>query len=534
MRRGLCLRQVSLKITPTDRPFVSEVKPMNVQSLRATRRRALAVSFSVLAAAFLRDDGSVSARAQGARARSNPRPNQAVPSPTSKDPFGQGRYSPYPVKDPTAAERAVLAGRAYRTALDEWVRWATTPPRPGERPPDDAAFFSLDVAERLGRWSLRWQEAQDNAAKSLAARYQALSDHLGRMSALEEGRAVREAVKPPGRPVESRPPHAFAEIAPFFRPIDERGVDRVAPEFFDFERPLNPRGIGVTAADQVEIAGRTYRAILDEAVDRFLASPPAGAGRLDEGAIFDTLLAERLGEWSDLWRRSQDAAAKDSRLAAARNGSARFASAKPQTADPDFRPATVRSHIERMSALESGRFLDDALKRAGRPAVEPVDMTRLRDFADVARFFRIEAEGQFPKTPRPNSADMTAASRAAAQIYRAILDGAVRRYREMPRAAGATPDARLVFDPALAERLGSWSIRWARVQATAGEGTLSRFAAVRSHIERMASLESGQSLRDALAPDGHPVAPAPSREFTDVARFFRLEAVWEQERIKSR
>jgi hypothetical protein len=510
---------------------------MNVRSFQATRRPALAVGLSLLAVVLMRADGSASARAQGARARSNPRPNQPAPTSTSNSPFGQGRYSPYPIKDPTAAERAVIADRAYRTALDEWVRRATTP-RPGGGPPDVAALFSLDVAERLGRWSLRWQEAQDNAAKSLAGRYQVLSDHLGRMSALEEGRFLREAVKPPGRPVESKPPRSFAEVALFFRAVDERGVDRVAPEFFEFERPLNPRGIGVTAADQVEIAGRTYRAILDEAIDRVLASPRGGKGRLDEGAIFDSLLAERLGEWSDLWRQAQDAAARDSRLASARNGSARVAAAGTRLADPDVRPATVRAHIERMSALESGRFLDDTLKRAGRPAVEPVDMNRLRDFTDVARFFRLEAESQFPKTSRPNSADMTAASRAASQMYRAILDGAARRYRELPRAGGAPPDARLVFDPGLAERLGAWSVRWARAQSATGEGTLTRFAAVRSHIERMASLEDGRSLRDALAPAGQPVdksvAPAPSGEFADVARFFRLEAVWELERIRSR
>ncbi len=400
----------------------------------------------------------------------------------------------------------MIAGRAYRTVLDGWVQRATTPPRPGGGPPDDAALFSLELAERLGRWSLRWQEAQDNAAKSLAGRYQALSDHLGRMSSLEEGRSVREAVKPAGRPVESKPPRSFAEIARFFRPVDERGIDRVVPELVDFERPLNPRGIAVTPAERVEIAGRIYRAILDEAVDRFLASPRAGGGRLDEGAIFDALLAERLGDWSDLWRQAQDAADMDldSRLAAARNGSARLALAGARLADPDSRPATVQSHVERMRALESGRFLDDTLKRAGRPAVEPVDMNRLREFADVARFFRIEAESQLPKASRPNGTDVTASSRAAAaaRIYQAILDGAARQYREMPRAGGAPPDARLVFDPCLAERLGSWSIRWAHAQAAWARERSLRFAAVRSHIERMASLEDGRSLRDALAPAG--------------------------------
>jgi hypothetical protein len=54
----------------------------------------------------------------------------------------------------------------------------------------------------------------------------------------------------------------------------------------------------------------------------------------------------------------------------------------------------------------------------------------------------------------------------------------------------------------------------------------------------MAALEDGRSLHDALARagrgDGGTAAPALPREFTEVARFFRLEAMWELERIKSR
>ena len=49
-----------------------------------------------------------------------------------------------------------------------------------------------------------------------------------------------------------------------------------------------------------------------------------------------------------------------------------------------------------MRELENGRFVDDALKRAGRSAAQPVDMTRFREFAEVVRFFRIEAETQLP------------------------------------------------------------------------------------------------------------------------------------------
>ncbi len=192
--------------------------------------------------------------------------------------------------------------------------------------------FSLELAERLGRWSLRLQEAQDNAAKSLAGRYQALSDHLGRMSSLEDGRFLREARSSEvgccnGRPVEAKPPRSFAEIARFFRPVDERGIDRVVPELVEFERPLNPVGVGVTPAERVEIAGRVYGAILDAAVERLLAPPRAGEARPDEAAIFDAPLAERLANWSDMWRQAQDDAATDASRdsAVAHNGPARLA-----------------------------------------------------------------------------------------------------------------------------------------------------------------------------------------------------------------
>ena len=100
-----------------------------------------------------------------------------------------GWYSPYPVKDPTADERAVVAGRVYRAVLDEWAQRAMTTPRTGtSRRQNVEARSHLELTERLGPWSLRWQEAQDNAARSRAARYQAMADHLGRMSALEDGR----------------------------------------------------------------------------------------------------------------------------------------------------------------------------------------------------------------------------------------------------------------------------------------------------------------------------------------------------------
>ncbi len=519
---------------------------MNVGYLGATRRRAAALGLLVLAVAFVEIIDPVSADPQRGQAKSNPLPAQPVGNANALNPYsaavGPGRYSPYPIKDPTAAERALIAGRAYRTTLDGWVQRALAPRGPEGGPLDQDALFSPELVERLGQWSLRLQEAQDNEAKSSAGRYQALSNHLGRMSSLEDGRFLREAVKPggllKGRPVESKPPRLFAEIARFFRPVNERGIDRIVPELVEFERPLNPLGVAVTAAERVEIAGRAYGAILNVAVDRFLAPPHAGEARRDEAAIFDAPLAERLANWSDMWRQVQDDAATDtpSRLTVARKGPARLAASGIRLSGPDGLPTTVKSHIERMSALETGRFLDDALKRAGRPAGERLDITRLSDFVAVAKFFRIEGESQLPEASRPKGTDVTASSRAAAagQIYQGILDDAARRRLAIPRAGGALPDAPSVFDARLAERLGAWSIRWGRVQAGAGASPGARFAAVKSHHERMASLEDGRVLHDALARAGGPDASPPPREFAEVARFFRLEARWEMELNKSR
>ena len=467
---------------------------------------------------------------------------QGPDTPRSLNPYGarviRGRYWSYPVSDPTAAERAVLAGRVYRAVLDESVQRAMTPPRPGGGPRDVEGLFTLELAERLGQWSLRWQEAQDNAAKSRAARYQSLADHLGRMSALESGRFRRGTVKAAGAAVESKPPREFADVARFFRPVDELGIDRIVPGLLQSERPLNPVGVTVIPAEQFEIAGRVYRTILDEAVNRFLASPREGGTHQEESPIFNAVLAERLAYWSDLWRQADDAAVKDrtSRSAGARNRAALIASTGTRLAVPEGRTATLRSHIERMRALESGRFVNEAREWAGRAAVEPIDMTRFHEFADVARFFRIEAESKLSKASRSQDTDATDSSQVAAagRIYQTILDEAVGRYRETPRPA----DARLVFDSRLAERLAAWSIHRGRAQVGSGGSRVVRFAAIRSHIERMASLEDGRSLHDALARsgplNGGPAALAPPREFAEVARFFRLEALWELELIRSR
>ncbi len=294
---------------------------MSVRSSAASRRRGSVVGMMVFVGAFVGANGGTIARAQGGRAPDQ-HPAQGTNAPGILNPYAappvRGSYSPYLAKDPTAGERVEVAGRVYRAVLDDWVRRAgMQPPRPGRGAADVEARSLLELVERLGPWSLRWQEAQDDVAKSRAARYQSLSDHLVRMSDLEHRRFRHGSnrAKAAGAPVEPKADDIPAEAARFFRPIDGWSLDQVVPTRFQSGRPLNPVGVGVTPAEQAEIAARVYRAVLDEAVGRYLASPREGQARRHEEAIFDAPLAERLGFWSDLWSQAQDAADRDCVLA---------------------------------------------------------------------------------------------------------------------------------------------------------------------------------------------------------------------------
>jgi hypothetical protein len=126
-----------------------------------------------------------------------------------------------------------------------------------------------------------------------------------------------------------------------------------------------------TAPERSEVAGRVYRALLRGEARRYLAPPRAGEPLPDAPAVFDARLAERLGEWSTRW------------MEAARNAGGRAA-----------RYEAVRAHRDRMRGLESGRALLDALGEAGGPADRSLDVTRLGEFAEVARFFRLDAESR--------------------------------------------------------------------------------------------------------------------------------------------
>jgi hypothetical protein len=492
------------------------------------------VGIMVLVVAFVEVDGRTIARAQERTAHGAGATGSAKASGAS---HMRGTYWPYPIRDPTADERAAIAVRVYGAVLNDWLMMGGSPPRAGGNPPDVEVRSRLELVGRLGPWSLRWREAQDNAARSRAARYQSLSDHLARMSDLEQGRFWPKAgrAKAAGGPVEAKSLPVSAEAARFFRPIDGWSFDRIVLPRFESERPLNLATVAVTPAERVAIAGRVYRAILDEAVGRFLASLREGKARRHDEAIFDALLAERLGFWSDLWSQAEDAADGDAfgRLPGARVRSTGARAAGRLT-------AAIQAHVERMRELEDGRFVDDVFRRSGRPTGWSVDMSRFREFAEFAHFFRVEAEGRLPGGPSSREADGTDSGQAATagRIYRTILDESVHRYRETPRAGGATADARIVFDPRLAERLAAWSARWARAQVRADGSRAAQFTAVRSHADRLTALEDGRALRDvperAGTAAGGPAAPAPPREFADVARFFRLEAQWELEQLKSR
>jgi hypothetical protein len=160
------------------------VRALNVRPLATARRRQSAIGATVLVVAVFSFGCQTIARAQTGRA-ANQRPGQGLGSLHGLGPNGapyNGTYAPLPATDPTAAERAVVAARVYQSIMEERAQRAMASPRPGPADPDVETRSNLELSERLGPWSLRWQDAQDNAAKSRAARYQTLSDHLERMS----------------------------------------------------------------------------------------------------------------------------------------------------------------------------------------------------------------------------------------------------------------------------------------------------------------------------------------------------------------
>jgi hypothetical protein len=518
-----------------------EVKAMNRGPLAAAGRRALMIAALVLVVALNGALGQSVIYAQGIHS-GNGRPAQSLPNNLHSD-HTLGRYSSYPVIDPTAAARAAVAGRIYRASVDERVQNAKNAAQPGQPAPAVDARSYLELAERLGRWSQRWQDAQDEAARSMEARYRAMWDHFARMSILENGSLLRGTGQRAGESVGPKPPREAADVARFFRPVDEWSFDRIVPALSQSKRPLNPKGVNMSSAEQVVIADRVYRVILDEAAGRFLASAERGDQRWHEATTLDVPLAERLAFWSKLWMHFQEILSRDAswRSRAGYDHAARMPSPAARSVGPGGHTAIVRSHVERMRELESGQFVNEFLKRAGRAVAERVDMTPFPEFIEAVHFFRIEAESQLTSETRSkNGADLAYASQAATaiRIYSSILDDAARRYWAAPRAGGTPPAIGRVFDSRLAERLAAWSINWAQARILADPSIDSRFNAVRSHAARMASLEDGRSVHESLErarPGNVPsIPPALPPNFADAAKFFRLDALWELAQMKSR
>jgi hypothetical protein len=144
----------------------------------------------------------------------------------------------------------------------------------------------------------------------------------------------------------------------------------IAPVIRNSIGPVPP--LDHTASERAEVAGRIYRAVLRGEARRYLSPPRAGEPPPDVPAVFDARLAERLGEWSLRW------------MEAARNAGGRAA-----------RFEAVRAHLERMRGLESGQSVQAALREAGRPDDGPLGVTRLGEFIEVARYFRLDAESLF-------------------------------------------------------------------------------------------------------------------------------------------
>jgi hypothetical protein len=493
---------------------------MKVRYHGVLRGRAWAVGMALFVCAFLGPDGGTTACAQ----RGGHAPAKGGPINDRLRGSGStsivGRYWPDPVKDPTALERGAVAARIYRGILDELNQRAVPKPGAVAGPPFVDARTLFEFSERLGTWSLRWQQAQDNAAKTRAARYQSMWDHFARMAALEEGRDIA--------PAEPRAARYSAEIARFFRPIARSRFDMIVDMQDPSELRLNTTGVRVTPAERVEIAGRIYREILDEAAERFQivargVRPPA-----EDRLFVDAALAERLGLWSELWAQSDFA----------------LEVKKPPARSPAaLNPfAWVKMHIARMTDLEKGRLKADVGNGAGRrdPPPGDIDMTVFPEFVEIARFFRIEAESELPGASLVREVGVTPSSQTATagRFYQDLIDGAARLVVKHARAAGRPADPRGVFDAHLSERLAAWSSREARARMRADASPSGRFYAVRSHIERMASLADGRALREALKRAGFDIAvPAedvPPRDFGDVARFFRLEALWELELVRVR
>lgn len=117
--------------------------------------------------------------------------------------------------------------------------------------------------------------------------------------------------------------------------------------------------------------------------------------------------------------------------------------------------------------------------------------------------------------------------------------------RLAPPDQGKGPIEDLFLTESMAEALHTWSVRWMEAERDGAVDQTGRIAAVQAHLDRMISVEAGKMTRKELA--DHPFVkeadesnrsmfvdldpekvreafPEVTRRFSDVARYFRLEA----------
>jgi hypothetical protein len=160
-------------------------------------------------------------------------------------------------------------------------------------------------------------------------------------------------------PVDMTRFRALTDVVRFFR-IDAESQPSTA---------ATSRGTDIADSRPAATAGRICRAILDEAARRYREAPRAREAPGVNRPVVDSCLAERLAAWSIRWAR-----------AVIRPNPARVS---PFNA--------IQSHTERMASLEDGRSFHDPRERAGAGATAVGAPTPPPDFADVPRFFRLEA-----------------------------------------------------------------------------------------------------------------------------------------------
>jgi hypothetical protein len=99
-------------------------------------------------------------------------------------------------KPPPAGERIEIAKRIYGEQILSAVAMSFAPPRNQGDPPV-VPLWNEAMAEDLHRWSLRWMEAECDAAAAQAGRVAAAQAHLNRMTGVEAGKPRMELANHP-------------------------------------------------------------------------------------------------------------------------------------------------------------------------------------------------------------------------------------------------------------------------------------------------------------------------------------------------